>query len=76
MDDTTTPFRLQMPQTALDDLHRRLSDTRWPHPVPGREDPTDFSRGIPAAYLRELAEYWSGASIGARRSSGSTRFPR
>lgn len=58
MDDTTTPFRLQMPQTALDDLHRRLSDTRWPHPVPGREDPTDFSRGIPTAYLRELAEYW------------------
>ncbi|PFG21141.1 epoxide hydrolase family protein [Serinibacter salmoneus] len=56
---TTTPFRIQIPQAALDDLRNRLAATRWPHPVPGREDRTDFSRGIPPAYVRELAEYWN-----------------
>lgn len=53
-----TPFRIDIPQVDVDDLRTRLAHTRWPHPVPGREDRTDFSRGIPAAYLKELAEYW------------------
>ncbi|RKS09859.1 pimeloyl-ACP methyl ester carboxylesterase [Nocardiopsis sp. Huas11] len=53
-----TPFRIDIPQTDLDDLRDRLARTRWPLPVPGRNDRTDFSRGIPPAYLEELAEYW------------------
>jgi epoxide hydrolase len=53
-----TPYRIDIPQADLDDLHDRLARTRWPHPVPGRDDRTDFSRGIPQAYLTELAEYW------------------
>lgn len=53
-----TPFRIDIPQADLDDLRDRLARTRWPAPVPDREDRTDFSRGIPLAYLRELAEYW------------------
>ncbi|WP_423462182.1 epoxide hydrolase family protein [Promicromonospora sp. MS192] len=52
------PFRIDVPQADLDDLHDRLARTRWPLPVPGREDRTDFSRGIPQAYLRDLAGYW------------------
>lgn len=53
-----TPFRIDVPQADIDDLRNRLAHTRWPVPVPGREDRTDFSRGIPPAYLKELAEYW------------------
>lgn len=30
-----TPYRLSVPQSALDDLHRRLGDTRWPAALPG-----------------------------------------
>ncbi|MFI2104001.1 epoxide hydrolase family protein [Isoptericola sp. NPDC019693] len=52
------PFRVDVPQADLDDLRDRLARTRWPLPVPGRDDRTDFSRGIPLPYLRELAEYW------------------
>ncbi|MBE1876133.1 epoxide hydrolase family protein [Myceligenerans pegani] len=52
------PFRIDIPQADIDDLHRRLAETRWPFPVPGREDRTDFSRGIPLVYLKELADYW------------------
>ncbi|MFE9785174.1 epoxide hydrolase family protein [Nocardia salmonicida] len=53
-----TPFRIDIPQADVDDLRDRLARTRWPIPVPGRNDRTDFSRGIPLGYLQELAEYW------------------
>ncbi|HEX6346822.1 epoxide hydrolase family protein [Umezawaea sp.] len=53
-----TPFRVAVPQADVDDLRDRLARTRLPIPVPGRDDRTDFSRGIPPVYLEELAEYW------------------
>ncbi|MFD3745896.1 epoxide hydrolase family protein [Nocardia sp. NPDC058633] len=53
-----TPFRIDIPQADIDDLRHRLAHTRWPVPVPGRDDRTDFSRGAPSVYLKELAEYW------------------
>src|SRR5690606_22348987 len=52
------PYRIDVPQADLDDLRDRLARTRRPHPVPGRDDRTDFSRGIPQPYLDELAAYW------------------
>jgi epoxide hydrolase len=48
------PFRIEVPQADLDDLHRRLADTRWPDELPG----VGWSRGVPLRYLKELAEYW------------------
>jgi len=53
-----TPFRIDIPQADIDDLHDRLARTRWPMPVPGRDDRADFSRGIPVAHLEELADHW------------------
>lgn len=51
------PFLIEIPQAELDELDRRLADTRQPHPVPG-DEATDWDRGVPAAYLTELIEYW------------------
>ncbi|MFC9329723.1 epoxide hydrolase family protein [Kitasatospora sp. NPDC057015] len=48
------PFRINVPQADLDDLHRRLEQTRWPDEVAG----AGWSRGVPVGYLKELAEYW------------------
>jgi pimeloyl-ACP methyl ester carboxylesterase len=48
------PFRIDIPQAALDDLHRRLARTRWPSELPG----VGWSRGVPLAYMQELAAYW------------------
>lgn len=48
------PFRIAFPEAELDDLRRRLAATRWPDE---RFD-TGWERGVPAAYLKELAEYW------------------
>jgi pimeloyl-ACP methyl ester carboxylesterase len=48
------PFRVEIPQADLDDLHRRLDSTRWPDELPG----AGWSRGVPLGYLKELAAYW------------------
>jgi pimeloyl-ACP methyl ester carboxylesterase len=48
------PFRIAVPDTDLDDLRDRLARTRWPDELPGG----GWSRGVPLAYLKELAGYW------------------
>ncbi|MRH87051.1 alpha/beta fold hydrolase [Nocardia sp. SYP-A9097] len=48
------PFRIDIPQSDLADLHERLRNARWSAPLPGK----DWKRGVPVDYLRELAEYW------------------
>ncbi|MFL1376866.1 MULTISPECIES: epoxide hydrolase family protein [unclassified Nocardiopsis] len=48
------PFRINVPQVQIDDLHARLDATRWPAPLPGQE----WSTGAPTAWLRELADHW------------------
>ena len=54
-DDTDVhPFHIAVPDAALDDLHDRLSRTRWPDHLPG----TGWERGVPGDYLHALAEYW------------------
>ena len=47
-------FQIHIPQADLDDLAGRLAGTRWPDSLPG----AGWERGVPADYLRELAEYW------------------
>ena len=48
------PFRVEIPQADLDDLHDRLARTRWPDELPG----VGWSRGVPLGYLQDLAGYW------------------
>ena len=50
------PFRIDIPQADLDDLHRRLDQARWAPPAPAPR--SDFARGVPLEYLQELAAYW------------------
>ena len=49
------PFRIDVPEAALDDLQRRLVATRWPDELPG----VGWDLGVPLAYVRELAERWA-----------------
>ena len=48
------PYRIAIPQADIDDLRRRLAATRWPGELAG----TGWQRGVPVAYLKELASYW------------------
>ena len=48
------PFQVHVPDEALDDLRRRLDQTRWPD----RETVSDGSQGVPLAKMQELVGYW------------------
>ncbi|HWO58528.1 MAG TPA: epoxide hydrolase [Umezawaea sp.] len=48
------PFRVDVPQSRLDDLDRRLANTRWPAEPEG----TGWADGVPVAYLKDLVEHW------------------
>ena len=52
--DDIRPFRIAIPEAAIADLKMRLANTRWGHEPPG----DGWTRGVPASYLKELAEYW------------------
>jgi pimeloyl-ACP methyl ester carboxylesterase len=63
MSDTTTesaesavrPFRIEVSQVEIDELHRRINATRWPT----RELVTDRSQGVQLAAIQNLARYWT-----------------
>jgi pimeloyl-ACP methyl ester carboxylesterase len=48
------PFTVRVPNAVLDDLHRRLDDTRWPVLIDG----IGWEQGTDIDYLRELVSYW------------------
>jgi len=48
------PFRIDIAQEQIDDLHRRLEGVRWPDELPG----TGWERGVPLSYLQELTDAW------------------
>ncbi len=49
-----TPFEIPYVERDVADLKTRLALTRWPD----KETPTDWSQGIPLAYMKEIKEYW------------------
>jgi len=54
-DNKISPYRIDIPQGALDDLRDRLGRTRWPDELPG----VGWDLGVPLDYLKGLAEYWA-----------------
>jgi pimeloyl-ACP methyl ester carboxylesterase len=53
--DHIEPFRIDVPQHAIDDLRLRLANTRWPE----RELVADWSQGVPLDVITDLCRYWS-----------------
>ena len=63
------PFRIDIPQSDLDDLQARLERTRWAETLPtdgaapadlssGAQRPGGWQYGVPTEYVRGLVEYW------------------
>src|SRR5262245_15103625 len=52
--DRVVPFRIHVPDAALEDLRARLKLARIPEPLQG----SGWQLGTDAAYLRELVTYW------------------
>ena len=66
------PFRIDIPQADLDDLHRRIAATRWPDELPD----VGWDRGVPVAYLKELAEYWRTSYDWRAAEARLNRYPQ
>jgi microsomal epoxide hydrolase len=49
------PAPISVPDSALDDLRRRLRDSRWPHPLPYAA----WEAGAALPAVRELCAYWA-----------------
>jgi pimeloyl-ACP methyl ester carboxylesterase len=49
------PFHVEYSDEKLDDLRRRIQETRWPD----KELVTDATQGVQLALLQEIARYWS-----------------
>ncbi|MFC0678069.1 epoxide hydrolase family protein [Lysobacter korlensis] len=49
------PFHIDIPDSALEDLRRRIAATNWPE----KETVPDHSQGVPLAMMQKLAEHWS-----------------
>src|SRR5438552_17700444 len=69
---TINPFTIRIPQSALDDLSNRLAQTRWPQELPG----VGWSRGVPLAYLKELAEDWRTTYDWRKHEARLNAFPQ
>ncbi|MFI7697879.1 epoxide hydrolase family protein [Nonomuraea sp. NPDC049480] len=67
-----SPFRIDIPQAALDDLHDRLARTLWPDELPG----VGWSYGIPVSYVQRLAEYWRGGYDWRKHEAALNEYPQ
>lgn len=54
LDESIRPFRIHVDQSQLDDLKRRIAETRWPD----KETVGDISQGIQLARVQDLVRYW------------------
>jgi len=53
-DPSIRPYRIDIPQSQLDDLNRRLDATRWPEAEPVANE----TQGAQLAKVKALAHYW------------------
>src|SRR5215510_7006764 len=55
MADTIRPFHVNVPESELIELRRRINATQWPE----RETVADQTQGVQLATMQRLARYWA-----------------
>lgn len=66
------PFSASVPQSAIDDLKRRLMSVRWPE----RETVVDWSQGVPLEKAQALIAYWRDEYDWRRFEARLNAFPQ
>ena len=69
-DATVRPFRIDVADDVLEDLGRRLADTRWPEAEPV----DDWSQGAPLAWIQDMCHYWGNGYDWREREALLNRF--
>lgn len=71
-ESTIRPFRIEIPQTEIDDLHDRLDRTRWPDELPG----VGWSYGTPIHIVKEMINYWRNGYNWREYEARFNRYPQ
>jgi pimeloyl-ACP methyl ester carboxylesterase len=66
-----SPFSISLPQTAIDDLRRRLASARYPE----RETVDDWTQGVPLDRALALIAYWRDRYDWRRFEARANSFP-
>lgn len=66
------PFKIAIPEAALEDLKRRLACTRWPDTFIGG----GWNSGTDSTYIRELCAYWRDTFDWRAQESRLNAFPQ
>ena len=69
---TVQPFRINIAQSALDDLRERLARTRWPDQVEG----AGWDYGTNMDYLKQLVDYWQSEFDWRTQEARLNQFPQ
>jgi hypothetical protein len=66
------PFRVELPESAIQDLQRRIQGTRWPE----QETVNDWAQGVPLQHARKLVERWGSSYDHRRIESRLNQYPQ
>ncbi len=70
--EALAPFRIEVPQAALDDLKQRLSRTR----LPDHGTVSDWSQGVPLTKAKALLDHWRETYDWRRLEARVNRIPQ
>lgn len=65
-------FIIQIPDSDMEYLHQRLANTRWVN----SNDGNDWSKGVPAGYLKKLADYWQNKFNWKKQEALLNKYPQ
>ena len=71
-DEAVRPFKAEVPDDVIDDLRRRLKQTRWPE----KETVSDESQGVQLETMKKLASYWADEYDFSRPATRLNAFPQ
>jgi len=66
------PFQIAIPEAELNDLQKRIENTRWPGEIAGE----GWRRGMPLDYTKKLAEYWRTKFDWRAQEAKLNKFPQ
>lgn len=69
---TVNPFRIDVPQTVLDDLQNRLRQTRWPD----APENIGWQYGTDPVFLQSLVAYWQNGYDWRKQEAALNQFPQ
>ena len=66
------PFKVNVPEEQIADMHRRIKATRWPE----RETVADGSQGVQLATIQALAQHWATKHDWRKAEARLNSFPQ